>query len=871
MASLLCLMALGAQGQTLLSYTMDDANYAPKTELAAGPGTIFFGQDKRETSTIAACGYGYKSDGDVQNGTGTKYAKLTPSRALQAGDVISITAYATSNPDGSNYGVAIYSDLTEDDRVSILYLTANNKNKEEVLSYTVTAGDGLDGATTFYVFRAPSKSTYMTEFSVVGAGGSSDPSISASNVEVKCTESGVPATATIDVTGVNLSGSSLTATLSPAVSGLSVSLSSAAITDGSITTTATVRFVATENVDKATTTLILSDGTTSKEVTITYSALVEEYVMESISTEQTWDFSKVKGEIQFADDDKKAEHLYANLLGVDYPADFNSKALAFTGEYPIRANSYAQNGTLRFNTTVPGTVTVWFSNTGGSNKNRYVNVNGTTGEVEADGTTTREEDFEVQAGDVIITGLSGTPSEDGNYPAAALRYMKVKFVPSEEVGPTAVTLSFPEEAYTVIEGEDFTAPQLIVEPALPMALAVTYASSDVSVATVDATTGDVTIVGPGTTTITATWAGDDSYASATASYTLTVESATLVPVTPYYVYNFSDFEAKTYAQSDDERVVNNLGILANGKDIVIDENNKTVGGVKYTQRLKFGGAGSAIKQNVHFKVSGACQVSVVAVSGSTGAKRKLGITIAGKETVNTTNDVPAIYSAVYKGTDEADVYIYSKDNGINIYAIIIEEASEYDNVEYTFNSYGYGTFYYSDADYAIPEGVEASIVTGLDGRTLVQEALTNVIPAGTAVVLKGEPSSAVTFTALVPEPTVSTTSDNLLRGTDEAETIDIATAEFYYYVLSAKEGKVGFYWATEGGGSFENAAHKAYLALTPDQAAQAPAFFFDGTTGISAVDAAADSNAPMYNLAGQRVTSSYKGVVIRNGKKVMNK
>lgn len=42
----------------------------------------------------------------------------------------------------------------------------------------------------------------------------------------------------------------------------------------------------------------------------------------------------------------------------------------------------------------------------------------------------------------------------------------------------------------------------------------------------------------------------------------------------------------------------------------------------------------------------------------------------------------------------------------------------------------------------------------------------------------------------------------------------------------------------------------------------------NGTTGISTLkDVQKDSNAPMYNLAGQRVNNSYRGIVIQNGKK----
>ena len=43
------------------------------------------------------------------------------------------------------------------------------------------------------------------------------------------------------------------------------------------------------------------------------------------------------------------------------------------------------------------------------------------------------------------------------------------------------------------------------------------------------------------------------------------------------------------------------------------------------------------------------------------------------------------------------------------------------------------------------------------------------------------------------------------------------------------------------------------------------------TTGINAVENNAKANDVMYNLAGQRVNKNYKGVVIVNGKKYMNK
>lgn len=91
-----------------------------------------------------------------------------------------------------------------------------------------------------------------------------------------------------------------------------------------------------------------------------------------------------------------------------------------------------------------------------------------------------------------------------------------------EDGRTAQQLSFPIPTYdlTATIGETFNAPT--VEGAMTP---VTYTSSNPEVATVDATTGAVTLVEPGTTVITATAEESDVYKAASASYNLTVVEA----------------------------------------------------------------------------------------------------------------------------------------------------------------------------------------------------------------------------------------------------------------------------------------------------------------------------------------------------------
>lgn len=75
--------------------------------------------------------------------------------------------------------------------------------------------------------------------------------------------------------------------------------------------------------------------------------------------------------------------------------------------------------------------------------------------------------------------------------------------------------------YTATVGGEFIAPTLENPDGVPVN-EITYSSSVPSVATVDASSGKVTIKGVGETTITASFAGNDSFKAASASYTLKV-------------------------------------------------------------------------------------------------------------------------------------------------------------------------------------------------------------------------------------------------------------------------------------------------------------------------------------------------------------
>ena len=96
------------------------------------------------------------------------------------------------------------------------------------------------------------------------------------------------------------------------------------------------------------------------------------------------------------------------------------------------------------------------------------------------------------------------------------------------------------ESYEVEMGTDFTEPTFSIASE---GVSLSYQSDKTSVASVEETTGEVTINGVGTATITASFAGNATYASWTKSYTITVTAPSTVslPYTETFSSSFGYF------------------------------------------------------------------------------------------------------------------------------------------------------------------------------------------------------------------------------------------------------------------------------------------------------------------------------------------
>ena len=207
---------------------------------------------------------------------------------------------------------------------------------------------------------------------------------------------------------------------------------------------------------------------------------------------------------------------------------------------------------------------------------------------------------------------------------------------------------------------------------------------------------------------------------------------------------------------------------------------------------------------------------------------------------------------------EADAYANAgSDANGNGYSFNLELVDE---LPVTISSVGFATLY-SPVALTIPSGVTA--YTGyINGSCLKLDALSEKIPAATAVILEGEANN---YTFAI------TTADNFDGDNDLSGSVGgVADTKDNILTLQNYNEKLGLYNYT---GETLN-GFKAYLDKSALGAGvHALTFEFDDATGIEAIDNGqlTMDNAAIYNLAGQRVQKATKGLYIVNGKKVVLK
>ncbi|WP_106811888.1 carboxypeptidase regulatory-like domain-containing protein [Prevotella merdae] len=163
-------------------------------------------------------------------------------------------------------------------------------------------------------------------------------------------------------------------------------------------------------------------------------------------------------------------------------------------------------------------------------------------------------------------------------------------------------------------------------------------------------------------------------------------------------------------------------------------------------------------------------------------------------------------------------------------------------------------------DFSLTPEVEAYVVTDVKGN-YTELAQVTAVPAGTGVLLKAKAGNY----KLAPVPEAEAVQKNLLVAVDEDYTIAASDVQNIWSLATDDKGQACF---TSVVGSVVEAG-SAYLSVASDK----DYIYLDKATGLRGINAAAtlDTKAPMYNVAGQKVDASYKGIVIQNGKKFNNK
>lgn len=161
-----------------------------------------------------------------------------------------------------------------------------------------------------------------------------------------------------------------------------------------------------------------------------------------------------------------------------------------------------------------------------------------------------------------------------------------------------------------------------------------------------------------------------------ASFTVTYAASSLTAVYNY-IWGFSSLTSGTdYTTSGN--IVNNLEInaVSSSQNIKVDTSagTKTFDDVSYSQYLWMSGSGSGgnnTSRNLHFKVTGNCTIKVYFYNYSSDQARSMGLSNGSTEVATqeaaTSSQATLTYS--YTGGVDADMYVYCKNSGLDVYGI----------------------------------------------------------------------------------------------------------------------------------------------------------------------------------------------------------
>lgn len=496
---------------------------------------------------------------------------------------------------------------------------------------------------------------------------------------------------------------------------------------------------------------------------------------------------------------------------------------------------------------------------------------------------------------LVDTSKEGTATVTATFDAAGTdeKYSTSTATYTIKVTKRQTTLSFGEaydgKTINVNLGDEFTAPTATLTPNIEGA-AIKYSSNNLAVATVDETTGAVTIVGAGTTVITADFVGDDTYVASKVSYTINVIKV-ITSIADLKKQGLDDNIEKNFTL----KLTNAVVSYVHGANAYMED--ASAGILVYLRNAQTLTAGQKFNGFVEVKAktwNSLPEITSWAPSASMTTETVTELPLQVVTVEELINNYEKYEGRRVKVLGATVSKAFSKRNGEitqNGLSIVLRAGDE--NIEATLNDIvnvigfpsifntekqlaiweqsaieetlktsakGYATY---SADYAVNYselGLTAYTLTVDESKnTVTAKEFTGVVPAGKAVLVKGTASTAYTLTPASTEGDATFATDLKTGAT---------TANGTQYGFTTKFGTPAFAQVATGQ---EIPAKKGYIVLTDASAAKYSICFGDEATGIQTIEAASAANAAMYNLAGQRVDKAYKGIVIVNGKKYLNK
>lgn len=369
---------------------------------------------------------------------------------------------------------------------------------------------------------------------------------------------------------------------------------------------------------------------------------------------------------------------------------------------------------------------------------------------------------------------------------------------------------------------------------------IQYTSSNLSVASVNEKTGEVTVLREGESEITASFAGNNTYHPSSASYTIHVNKE-----------GFFDFT----------QTANDYGSGCTPSNIYYITNKTiwTAGKVTLTTDKAEGEGFRWLKNTDGIYDFRAYSYSVFTISVAEGYYIT-SITMKG-----------AIPSSSLRANDEniengkwsgmSQSVEFKPSNTLDIKSITVNYTQQQESL--TTAASGFATY---TADYPVDYSklglTVYEVVVNQEQTGVVYRPFVGAVPAGMAVLVQGVPNKEYSLTP-------ATVADHSYKTDLRASDGTVKAADSEFYAFATLRGVSGFKLVTDG---VVIPAKKGYLKLTSAGSAKNFFAFDDVDTGIGHIDANnMGTTSVVYNLAGQRVDKYYKGIVIENGKKIIRK